>query len=62
MSTAAQDAIRVAAVGWPELMPSRRLVLAGDPFLALRFPSLFRLPAGDPVVPLGSAVPAGEDR
>ncbi len=43
----ADDLIRMAsgAVGWPELLSSGRLDLSGDPFLALRFPSLFRLPA-----------------
>jgi hypothetical protein len=40
------DLIRLALglVGWPELMSSGRLELSGDPFLALRFPTLFRLP------------------
>jgi hypothetical protein len=33
------------AVGWPELLSNGRLVMSGDPFLALRFPILFRLPA-----------------
>jgi hypothetical protein len=33
------------AIGWPELLSSGRLELTGDPFLALRFPTLFRLPA-----------------
>ncbi|MHB8659124.1 MAG: SCP2 sterol-binding domain-containing protein [Solirubrobacteraceae bacterium] len=43
----AGDMIRLAggAVGWPELLAARRLELSGDPFLALRFPNLFRLPA-----------------
>jgi hypothetical protein len=42
----ADDMIRLVsgAVGWPELLSSGRLELAGDPFLALRFPTLFRLP------------------
>jgi hypothetical protein len=31
--------------GWPELLSSGRLSLSGDPFLALRFPRLFDLPA-----------------
>jgi SCP-2 sterol transfer family len=35
----------VGAVAWPQLLSSGRLELSGDPFLALRFPSLFRLPA-----------------
>ncbi len=41
------DLIRLSLglVGWPKLMSSGRLELSGDPFLALRFPSLFRLPA-----------------
>jgi hypothetical protein len=29
---------------WPELLSSGRFELSGDPFLALRFASLFRLP------------------
>jgi hypothetical protein len=43
----ADDMIRLASggVGWPELLSSKRLELSGDPFLALRFPTLFRLPA-----------------
>jgi len=37
-------------VTWPELISSLRFELSGDPFLALRFASLFRLPARlDPV-------------
>jgi SCP-2 sterol transfer family len=32
------------AASWPELMSSGRFELSGDPFLALRFASLFRLP------------------
>ncbi len=41
------DLIRMTAglVGWPKLMSTGRLELSGDPFLALRFPLLFRLPA-----------------
>jgi hypothetical protein len=40
------DLIRLATrrAGWPELLSSGRLELTGDPFLALRFPALFRLP------------------
>ena len=43
----ADDMIRLAsgAVGWPALLANGRLELSGDPFLALRFPMLFRLPA-----------------
>jgi hypothetical protein len=33
------------ALGWPQLLAAGRLELTGDPFLALRFPGLFRLPA-----------------
>jgi hypothetical protein len=46
----ADDMIRLAsgAVGWPELLSSGRLELSGDPFLALRFPMLFRLPSQSP--------------
>jgi hypothetical protein len=32
-------------VGWPELLWSGKLEMSGDPFLALRFPNRFRLPA-----------------
>ncbi len=31
--------------GWPALLSSGRIEFAGDPFLALRFPAMFRLPA-----------------
>jgi hypothetical protein len=47
-----EDLILLAsgAVGWPELLSSGRFELTGDPFLALRFASLFRLPVVlDPV-------------
>jgi hypothetical protein len=39
-------------IGWPALLAGGRLLLSGDPFLALRFPRLFDLPAeaGDPVI------------
>ena len=41
------DMIRLAAgaVGWPELLASKRLGMFGDVFLAIRFPVLFKLPA-----------------
>jgi hypothetical protein len=41
------DLIRLisGAVSWPQLLSSGRLELSGDPFLVLRFPTLFRLPA-----------------
>jgi hypothetical protein len=42
-----RDLLRLAtgATGWPQLLAAGRLELAGDPFLALRFPGLFRLPS-----------------
>jgi hypothetical protein len=44
----ADDIVRMAsgAIGWPQLVSARRMVLWGDPYLALRFPLLFGLPAG----------------
>jgi hypothetical protein len=43
----ADDMIRLVSgvVGWPQLLAAHRLELSGDPFLGLRFPLLFRLPA-----------------
>lgn len=43
----ADDMIRLVsgAIGFPELLASGKLELGGNPFLALRFPGLFRLPA-----------------
>jgi hypothetical protein len=42
--------LATGAVAWPELFSSGRFDLTGDPFLALRFASLFRLPVVlDPV-------------
>ncbi len=40
------DLVRLAGggIGWPELFSSGRFELTGDPFLALRFAGLFRLP------------------
>jgi hypothetical protein len=42
----ADDLILLAsgAAGWPELLSSGRFELSGDPFLALRFAALFKLP------------------
>jgi hypothetical protein len=42
----ADDLILLAGgvVTWPQLLSSGRFELTGDPFLALRFASLFRLP------------------
>jgi hypothetical protein len=54
VSIAAEDMVLLVSgeAGWPELLSSGRLSLSGDPFLALRFPQLFRLPAhpGRPIV------------
>ena len=49
----ADDMIRLATgdVGWPQLLAENRLSLSGDPFLALRFPRMFALPA-EPGTPL----------
>jgi hypothetical protein len=46
-ATIASDDLILLATGgasWPELLSSGRFQLSGDPFLALRFASLFRLP------------------
>jgi hypothetical protein len=51
-SIGSDDLIMLAsgAVAWPELFSTGRFELTGDPFLALRFASLFRLPVVlDPV-------------
>ena len=51
-SIGADDLILLAggAVTWPQLLSSGRFELSGDPFLALRFAGLFRLPVAlDPV-------------
>ncbi len=59
----ADDLIRLAGgvVTWPQLLSSGRFELSGDPFLALRFASLFRLPvvldAVKPAAPVDA--PAG---
>jgi hypothetical protein len=47
VTVAARDIVRLATgtVGWPQLLASGRLELAGDPFLALRFPGLFKMPS-----------------
>ena len=58
----ADDLILLAggAVTWPQLLSSGRFELTGDPFLALRFASLFRLPVIlEPVKPSGRSL-AGE--
>jgi hypothetical protein len=54
VTAGADDLIRMASgdIGWPQLVSARRLVLWGDPYLALRFPLLFGMPpaAGRPPV------------
>lgn len=48
VTAGADDLVRMASgeIGWPQLVSAGRMVLWGDPFLALRFPLLFGLPAG----------------
>jgi hypothetical protein len=50
----ADDLVLLATgeTGWPALLAGGRLTLSGDPFLALRFPRLFDLPAepGEPLI------------
>jgi hypothetical protein len=63
-SIGADDLILLAGgvVTWPQLLSSGRFELSGDPFLALRFAGLFRLPVAlDPVPePAGhSLTPSG---
>ncbi len=50
VSIGAEDLVRLASqsVSWPTLLSSGRMELSGDPFLALRFPTLFGLPAAVP--------------
>jgi len=54
VSIAAGDMVLLVTgdAGWPDLLSRGRLQLAGDPFLALRFPRLFGLPAepGRPLI------------
>lgn len=56
-SIASDDLILLAGgvAGWPELLSSGRFDLAGDPFLALRFAGLFRLPVELHPVPTPTA-------
>jgi hypothetical protein len=54
ISLGADDMVLLASgeVGWTRLLATGRLALSGDPFLALRFPRLFDLPAeaGDSLI------------
>jgi hypothetical protein len=55
----ADDLILLAGgvVTWPQLLSNGRFQLTGDPFLALRFASLFRLPVMlEPVDPGGRSL------
>lgn len=47
VTVGADDLVRLVsgAAAWPDLLASGRLEMSGDPFLALRFPMLFRLRA-----------------
>jgi SCP-2 sterol transfer family protein len=57
----ADDLILLAggAVTWPQLLSSGRFELTGDPFLALRFAGLFRLPVVLDEAPPAPAPPRG---
>jgi len=48
ITVGADDLVRMVSgeVGWPQLVSAKRLVLWGDPYLALRFPLLFGLAKG----------------
>jgi hypothetical protein len=48
VTAGADDIVRMASgeIGWPQLVSLGRMVLWGDPYLALRFPLLFGMPAG----------------
>jgi hypothetical protein len=60
VTAGADDLIQMASgeIGWPQLVSAGRLVLWGDPYLALRFPMLFRMLAGPGRPPLLSLVSA----
>lgn len=49
--------LELGDVGWPQLLSRGRFEFAGDPFLALRLPALFRLPT-NPRVRRSADVPA----
>ena len=48
VTAGADDLVRMASgdIGWPQLVSAGRMELWGDPYLALRFPLLFGMPAG----------------
>jgi hypothetical protein len=50
------------STGWPHLLASGRLELSGDPFLALRFPMLFRLPVSERPARLPAPAPHPDTR
>jgi hypothetical protein len=60
----ADDLIRLAGgvVTWPQLLSGGRFQLTGDPFLALRFASLFRLPVVlEPATAAGTGTGTGRE-
>jgi len=63
VSAGAGDLVRMASgeIGWPQLVSAGRLVLWGDPYLALRFPMLFGMPAGPGAPALLKALPSRRD-
>jgi hypothetical protein len=58
------DLIRIVIgdVGWPQLLSRGRFQLAGDPFLALRLPTLFRLGAAGRHGGTAAPTPVGSAR
>ena len=61
LTVGADDLVRMVSgeVGWPQLVSAKRLVLWGDPYLALRFPLLFGLAKGAGESPLLALVRPG---
>ncbi len=49
----------IGDVGWPQLLSRGSFQLSGDPFLALRLPTLFRLPAAARGAAIPVPVPVG---
>jgi hypothetical protein len=60
VTAGADDLVRMASgeIGWPQLVSAGRMVLWGDPYLALRFPLLFGMPAGPGAPSLLRLVPS----
>jgi hypothetical protein len=61
LTVGVDDLVRMVSgeVGWPQLVSAKRLVLWGDPYLALRFPLLFGLAKGAGESPLLALVRPG---